>query len=143
MIEPGTKLRLIKPIGKLKNIGEEFTVSEVNDDTIYFSSGLGNGCISRDGWNMYFKEVVSGKKNWGKWHKENVELVFDGQTIIFPVKARCNDYGVQVKGRGLKSKALVENPIDFYYDELFSKACMKLFNKYFKDNIVFFKGYGI
>lgn len=48
MIEAGTKLRLIKPIGGLKNIGEEFTVSEVNDDIIYFYSKSGAGCISRD-----------------------------------------------------------------------------------------------
>ena len=138
MIEKGTKLKLIKPIGGLKNIGEEFTVSEVDNDTIHFSSGLGNGCISREGWNMYFREVKATVNNWGKWYKEKAELIFDKQTIEFSVKVRCNDYGLQVKYKGLKAKVFVKNPDDFYYDELFSKACQKLFYKYSKNNAVFF-----
>ena len=138
MIEAGTKLRLIKPIGGLKNIGEEFTVSEINDDTIYFYSKSGDGCISRDGWDMYFKEVAFGKKNWSKWHKESAELFFDGEAIVFSVKVRCNDYGLQVKYKGLKAKVLVGDPDNFYYDELFSKACRKLFYKYLQENTVFF-----
>lgn len=138
MIEKGAKLKLIKPIGGLKNIGEEFTVSEVNNDTIYFYSNSGDGCISKDGWDTYFMESKSTGNNWGKWYKEKAELVFDKQTIEFPVKVRCNDYGLQVKYRGLKAKALVKDLDDFYYDELFSKACQKLFYKYSKENIVFF-----
>ncbi len=138
MIEVGTKLKLIKPIGGLKNIGEEFTVSEVNDDIIYFYSKSGDGCISIDGWDTYFREIKTTENNWGKWYKEKVELVFDKQTIDFSVKVRCNDYGVQVKYKGLKAKVLVKNPDDFYYDELFSKACRKLFCKYSKDNVAFF-----
>lgn len=55
MIEKDSKIKLIKPIGGLKNIGEEFTVSEVSDDMIYFYSKSGDGCISRDEWSMYFK----------------------------------------------------------------------------------------
>lgn len=138
MIEAGTKLRLIKPIGGLKNIGEEFTVSEVNEDIMYFYSKSGDGCISTDGWNMYFKEVKATENNWGKWYKEKAELVFDKQTIEFSVKVRCNDYGLQVKYKGLKVKVLVKNPDEFYYDGLFSKACQKLFYKYSKNNVAFF-----
>lgn len=138
MIEAGTKLRLIKPIGGLKNIGEEFTVSEVNDDIIYFYSKSGDGCISRNEWSTYFKEIKSEESNWGKWYKEKAELVFDKQTIEFSVKVRCNDYGLQVKYKGLKAKVLVKDPDDFYYDELFSKACQKLFYKYSKNNVFFF-----
>ena len=130
MIEVGTKLKLIKPIGGLKNIGEEFTVSEVNDDIIYFYSKSGDGCISIDGWDTYFREIKAIENNWGKWYKEKAELVFDKQTIEFSVKVRCNDYGLQVKYKGLKAKVFVKNPDDFYYDELFSKACQKLFYKY-------------
>ena len=70
MIEAGTKLRLIKPIGGLKNIGEEFTVSEVNDGIIYFYSKSGGGCISTDGWNMYFREVKATENIWANWYKE-------------------------------------------------------------------------
>lgn len=134
MIEKDSKITLIKPIGGLKNIGEEFTVSEVNDDMIYFYSKSGDGCISRDEWSMYFKEIKSEESNWGKWYKEKAKLVFDKQTIEFFIKVRCNDYGLQVKYKGLKAKALVKYPYDFHYDELFSKACRKLFCKYSKDN---------
>lgn len=138
MIEAGTKLRLIKPIGGLKNIGEEFTVSEVNDGIIYFYSKSGDGCISTDEWNMYFREVTTTANNWANWYKEKAELVFDKQIIEFSVKVRCNDYGLQVKYKGLKVKVLVKDPDDFDYDELFSKACQKLFYKYSKNNVVFF-----
>ena len=138
MIEKDSKITLIKPIGGLKNIGEEFTVSEVNDDIIYFYSKSGNGCISIDAWNTYFKEIESEVSNWGKWYKEKAKLVFDKQTIKFSVKVRCNDYGLQVKYKGLKAKVLVKNPYDVCYDELFSKACHKLFCKYSKDNAAFF-----
>ena len=138
MIKKDSKLKLIKPIGGLKNIGEEFTVSEVSDDMIYFYSKSGDGCISIDAWNTYFKEIESDVSNWGKWYKEKAELVFDKQTIEFSVKVRCSDYGLQVKYKGLKAKVLVKNPDDFYYDDLFSKACQKLFYKYSKNNAVFF-----
>ncbi len=138
MIEKDSKIKLIKPIGGLKNIGEEFTVSEVNDDMIYFYSKSGDGCISTDRWNMYFKEVKATENNWADWYKEKAELVFDKQTIEFSVKVRCNNYGLQVKYKGLKVKVLVKDPYDFDYDELFSKACQKLFYKYSKNNVVFF-----
>lgn len=134
MIEKNSKIKLIKPIGELKNIGEEFTVSVVNDDIICFYSKSGGGCISRDEWSTYFKEIKSEESNWGKWHKEKAKLVFDKQTIEFFIKVRCNDYGLQVKYKGLKAKALVKYPYDFCYDELFSKACRKLFCKYSKNN---------
>ena len=138
MIEKNSKIKLIKPIGEFKNIGEEFTVSVVNDDIICFYSKSGGGCISRDEWSMYFKEIKSEESNWGKWYKEKATLIFDKQTIEFFIKVRCNDYGLQVKYKGLKAKALVKNPDDFYYYGLFSKACRKLFCKYSKNNEAFF-----
>lgn len=132
MIEKGTRLKLIKPIEDLKKVGEEFIVTEVSDNAIYLSTGFGKGCISKDGWNLYFKKIIDDKKNWGKWDKCNAVLCFDEKSIEFPIKVRFNDYGVQVKYKNIKAKACVENPEDFWYNELFEKACLKLLKKYVK-----------
>ena len=140
MIEEGTKLRLIKPIGGLKNIGEEFIISEVNDDMIYFYSKSGDGCISTDEWNMYFEEINSYTKKWGDWYTEETKFELNGKSRKIYVRVRLCDYGIQVKYKGIKTKILVENPGDYCYDTIFEEACQKLFIKYLKNNNPFSLG---
>lgn len=64
MLMIGDKIRLVKPIGVLKNIGEEFEVTATNDDIIDFKlSFIGMGSMSMAEYEKHFRKV----RVWTDW----------------------------------------------------------------------------
>lgn len=59
MIKNGDKIELVKAISVLEDryIGTQFTVTHVDEETVYFKSSIGVGGMSHDELNKHFKIV--------------------------------------------------------------------------------------
>ena len=63
MLKEGTKIKLVKPMGILENIGEVYSVAQANEKIITFSCGMGLMCsMSYDELERYFEIVESEKE---------------------------------------------------------------------------------
>lgn len=72
MLVKGSKIKLINKMGVLTNIGEVFTVFDVdNDNNIYFkfNNGLHLACVSANEFEEYFEEVEQNSETFvcGDW----------------------------------------------------------------------------
>lgn len=62
MLVSGSKIRLVKPVGPLQNIGETFEVADIERGTISFWFGAGHlGVMSMGEFQEYFEEVKETK----------------------------------------------------------------------------------
>ena len=73
MIIKGDKIKLVKKIGNLVQIGDEFTVASVDNGAITFSSRYGEGVMSYDEFEKHFKKIE--KHEWSKWLECNTEFL--------------------------------------------------------------------
>lgn len=79
MIIKGDKIKLTKKIGNLVQIGDEFTVTSVENGAITFSSKYGEGVMSYDEFEKHFEKVEEDlkpnkKHRWTEWEEYNLDF---------------------------------------------------------------------
>ena len=68
----GDKIRLVKPMGVFKNVGEICEVTDVAEGGVisFRFGGYHLGCMSYDEFLKYFEQVE--KRVWSKWEKTKI-----------------------------------------------------------------------
>jgi hypothetical protein len=60
MLDVGSKIKMVKPVGCCNMTGCDFVVTEVLDDMITFRSRFGIGYMSEDEYSKHFIELREG-----------------------------------------------------------------------------------
>ena len=106
MLIQGSKIKLIKPIGVFKNVGEICEVVDIAEGGVisFRFGGCHLGCMSYDEFLKYFEQVE--ERVWSNW--EETRVVFydmnDKKTGI-TLRFRNNGKKVQVRSGALKAES--------------------------------------
>lgn len=103
----GDKIKLIKPLGILDNIGEVYTVTRVTDSGFVFKSETVCGYLTLDEFSEYFtlvnkKKEEHSERKWTKWNPCGyIELPENDIWFAskWPVVMRSNGHRVCVKAK--------------------------------------------
>ena len=131
----GDKIKLVKPMGVLTNIGEVCEVTNVIDDgiiTFRFGNGLHLGCMSYDEFLKYFEMIEEKPKRlWTEWrHGEEVFYDLNNRPVFLRFSYRDNGKKVQVRAGNLKSESTCSKYDTFNIDTGFIIAKKRLIVKY-------------
>ena len=132
----GDKIRLVKPMGAFKNIGEICEVTDVAEGgVISFRFGEYHlGCMSYDEFLKYFEQVE--ERVWSNW--EDTRVVFydmnDKKTVI-TLRFRNNGKKVQVRSGALKAESSCHSEDRFDFDKGFELATKRLIVKYLDNQV--------
>lgn len=131
MITEGSKIKLIKPMGPFKNVGEvcEVVKIDTHDDVVSISFKYGNGkhlgIMSFNEFLTYFEECEETKKKekrkWTNWEYDMfIYNDFKGHTYTQPVKYRNNGKTVELRTDRKNSENIqVKSSCNFKYNDKF------------------------
>ena len=132
----GDKIRLVKPMGAFKNVGEICEVTDIAEGGVisFRFGGYHLGCMSYDEFLKYFEKIE--ERIWTKW--EDVRIGFhDMNDKMVSVVLRCRNNGkkVQVKCGALKSESSCHSEDTFDFDKGFKLATKRLIIKYLDNQV--------
>ena len=122
-IERGNTIRLVKPMGAFKNVGELCPVTEVDNTAIVFRFGKVHlGCISYDEFDKYFELVTS---KVPETLKQRVDAILREATIYERVSFdRCLTLSVKLKNGYILIESCASMDRDSFDVDACKKACM-------------------
>ena len=132
----GDKIRLVKPMGAFKNVGEICEVTDVAEGGVisFRFGGCHLGCMSYDEFLKYFEQVE--ERVWSNW--EDTRVVFydmnDKKTVI-TLRFRNNGKKVQVRSGALKAESSCHSEDRFDFDKGFELATKRLIVKYLDNQV--------
>lgn len=132
----GDKIRLVKPMGAFKNVGEICEVTEIAEGGVisFRFGGYHLGCMSYDEFLKYFEKVE--ERIWTKW--EDVRIGFhdmNDKMVSVVLRHRNNGKKVQVKCGALKSESSCHSEDVFDFDKGFELATKRLIVKYLDNQV--------
>ena len=132
----GDKIRLIKPMGAFKNVGEICEVTDIAEGGVisFRFGGYHLGCMSYDEFLKYFEKVE--ERIWTKW--EDVRIGFhdmNDKMVSIVLRHRNNGKKVQVKCGALKSESSCYSEDTFDFDKGFELATKRLIVKYLDNQV--------
>lgn len=132
----GDKIRLVKPMGAFKNVGEICEVTDIAEGGVisFKFGGCHLGCMSYDEFLKYFENVE--EKVWTKW--EEVRVTFrdmNDKMINITLRHRNNGKKVQVRCGDLKSESSCHSEDVFDFDKGFELATKRLIVKYLGNQV--------
>ena len=131
MLIQGSKIKLIKPIGVFKNVGEICEVVDITEGGVisFRFGGHHLGYMSYDEFLKYFEQVE--ERVWSNW--EDTRVLFydikDKETVI-TLGFRNNGKKVQVRSGALKAESSCHSEDRFDFDKGFMLAKKRLIVKY-------------
>lgn len=132
----GDKIRLVKPMGAFKNVGEICEVTDIAEGGVisFRFGGYHLGCMSYDEFLKYFEKVE--ERIWTKW--EEVRIGFhdmNDKMVSVVLRHRNNGKKVQVKCGALKSESSCHSEDTFDFDKGFELATKRLIVKYLDNQV--------
>ena len=132
----GDKIRLVKPMGAFKNVGEICEVTDIAEGGVisFRFGGYHLGCMSYDEFLKYFEKVE--ERIWTKW--EEVRIGFhdmNDKMVSVVLRHRNNGKKVQVKCGALKSESSCHSEVTFDFDKGFELATKRLIVKYIDNQV--------
>lgn len=131
----GDKIKLIRPMGAFKNIGEICEIINVAEGGVisFRFGGVHLGCMSYDEYKKYFEKVeYTEKKDWSKWSEQEIWFYdINNDKICEVVKYRNNGKKIQVRCGSLKSESTCGKSDSFDFSKGFDLAIKRLIVKYF------------
>ena len=132
----GDKIRLVKPMGAFKNVGEICEVTDIAEGGVisFRFGGYHLGCMSYDEFLKYFEKVE--ERIWTKW--EEVRIGFhdmNDKMVSIVLRHRNNGKKVQVKCGALKSESSCHSEDTFDFDKGFELATKRLIVKYIDNQV--------
>lgn len=132
----GDKIRLVKPMGAFKNVGEICEVTDIAEGGVisFRFGGYHLGCMSYDEFLKYFEKVE--ERIWTKW--EEVRIGFhdmNDKMVSVVLRHRNNGKKVQVKCGALKSESSCHSEDTFDFDKGFELATKRLIVKYIDNQV--------
>ena len=132
----GDKIRLVKPMGAFKNVGEICEVTDIAEGGVisFRFGGYHLGCMSYDEFLKYFEKVE--ERIWTKW--EEVRIGFhdmNDKMVSVVLRHRNNGKKVQVKCGALKSESSCHSEDTFDFDKGFELATKRLIVKYLDEQV--------
>ncbi len=132
----GDKIRLIKPMGVFKNIGEVCEVIDIAEGGVisFRFGGYHLGCMSYDEFLKYFERVE--ERIWTNW--EEARIVFydmNNKLVGITIRHRNNGKKVQVRSGALKSESSCCKEDIFDFDKGFDLATNRLIVKYLDNQV--------
>ena len=132
----GDKIRLVKPMGAFKNVGEICEVIDIAEGGVisFRFGGYHLGCMSYDEFLKYFEKVE--ERIWTKW--EDVRIGFhdmNDKMVDIVLRHRNNGKKVQVKCGALKSESSCHSEDTFDFDKGFELATKRLIVKYLDNQV--------
>ena len=132
----GDKIRLVKPMGAFKNVGEICEVTDIAEGGVisFRFGGYHLGCMSYDEFLKYFEKVE--ERIWTKW--EEVRIGFhdmNDKMVSVVLRHRNNGNKVQVKCGALKSESSCHSEDTFDFDKGFELATKRLIVKYIDNQV--------
>lgn len=132
----GDKIRLVKPMGVFRNIGEICEVTDIADGGVisFRFSGYHLGCMSYNEFLNYFEKVE--ERIWTNWEEKSIVFFgINNEQISFNVKYRNNGKKVQVKKGTLKAESSCHKDDVFNFDKGFNLAVKRLIVKYIDNQV--------
>ena len=132
----GDKIRLVKPMGVFKNVGEICEVTDIAEGGVisFRFGGYHLGCMSYDEFLKYFEQVE--ERVWSNW--EETRVVFydmnDKKTVI-ALRFRNNGKKVQVRSGALKAGSSCYDEDEFSLSSGLELAEMRLVVKYLDNQV--------
>lgn len=136
----GDKIKLVKPMGAFKNVGEICEVVDVAEGGVIsfkFGNGMHLGCMSYDEYEKYFEKVeLPEKREWSNWKSTDISFCnLDGDTEEIIIQCRDNGKKVQVKFDDLRSESTCCNTDVFVFMKGFELATKRLIVKYLSNQV--------
>ena len=132
----GDKIKLVKPMGVFKNIGEICDVVNITEDGVisFRFGGCHLGCMSYDEFLKYFEKVEV--RVWSEWKNDLLE-VFDINGFMTRLAIRYRDNGrrVQVRYGTLKTESCCHNEDTFDFNKGYELAKNRMFIKYLSKQV--------
>ena len=132
----GDKIRLVKPMGAFKNIGEICEVTDVAEGGVisFRFGGYHLGCMSYDEFLKYFEQVE--ERVWSNWKETRVGFydINDKRTGI-TLRFRNNGKKVQVRSGALKAESSCHSEDTFDFNKGFELATKRLIVKYLDNQV--------
>ena len=132
----GDKIRLVKPMGAFKNVGEICEVTEIAEGGVisFRFGGYHLGCMSYDEYLKYFENVE--ERIWTKWEEVRIEFHdMNDKMVSIVLRHRNNGKRVQVKCCALKSESSCHSEDIFDFDKGFELATKRLIVKYLDNQV--------
>lgn len=130
----GDKIRLVKPMGTFKNVGEVCKVTDIAEGGVisFRFGGVHLGCMSYDEYEKYFERVeIPIKREWSDWNSGQIEF-FDLNNMLRSITVRYRNNGKKVQARSgaYKSESTCYKTDIFNFDKGFELAVKRLIVKY-------------
>ena len=132
----GDKIRLVKPMGVFKNVGEICEVTDIAEGGVisFRFGGYHLGCMSYDEFLRYFEKVE--ERIWTNWEKATVKFYNINKNLIgITIMHRSNGKKVQVKFGSLKAESSCCKEDVFDFKKGFDIATKRLIVKYLDNQV--------
>lgn len=132
----GDKIKLVKPMGVFKNIGEICEVIDISESGVisFRFGGYHLGCMSYDEFLKYFENVE--ERAWSDWGKTDIRFYdITGTRVTMTLKYRNNGKKVQVRSNNLKAESCCNNSDTFDFNKGFGLATKRLIVKYLDNQV--------
>ena len=119
----GDKIRLVKPMGAFKNVGEICEVTDIAEGgVISFRFGKYHlGCMSYDEFLKYFENVE--ERIWSNWGEARIAFYdMNDEKIGITLRYRNNGKKVQVRSGTLKAESACQSTDTFDFNKGFELA---------------------
>lgn len=132
----GDKIRLIKPMGVFKNVGEVCEVTDIAEGGVisFRFGGYHLGCMSYDEFLKYFEMVE--EKVWTDWEEERIGFYdINDKMVVIAIRHRNNGKKVQVRCGSLKAESSCCEEDIFDFEKGFDLATKRLIVKYLDNQV--------
>lgn len=130
----GDKIRLVKPMGAFKNIGEVCEVIDIAEGGVisFKFGGVHLGCMSYDEYKKYFEKVEEPiKREWSDWENKRLSF-YDLNDKMRNITVQCRENGkkVQVRSGAYKTESTCCQEDTFDFNKGLELAAKRLIVKY-------------
>ena len=132
----GDKIRLIKPMGVFKNVGEVCEVTDIAEGGVisFRFGGYHLGCMSYDEFLKYFEMVE--KRVWTDWKTERIGFHdINDNLVSIKIRYRNNGKKVQVRSGSLKAESSCCEEDIFDFEKGLDLATKRLIVKYLDNQV--------
>lgn len=132
----GDKIRLVKPMGAFKNVGEICEVTEIAEGGVisFRFGGCHLGCMSYDEFLKYFEKVE--ERIWTDWQEEKIMFYdINDKMVSITLRYRNNGKKVQVKSGAFKAESSCHREDTFEFNRGFTLATKRLIVKYLDNQV--------
>lgn len=132
----GDKIRLVKPMGAFKNIGEVCEVTDIAEGGVisFRFGGYHLGCMSYDEFLKYFEKVE--ERIWTNWEETRIGFYdINNKMVVITIRHRNNGKKVQVRSSALKAESSCCKEDIFDFNKGFELATKRLIVKYLDNQV--------